>query len=58
MKTPEHYNAMPQLSPSNRYELFEKTRGKKLRNTTWCLGDKPCKTLVKQSGSWVDITKA
>ena len=32
----------------------ERTR---LKPVTWCLGDKPCRTLRKQAGSWVDVTR-
>ena len=34
-----------------------KTR-KRLSNVTWTLGDKPCKTLVKATGCWTDVTRS
>ena len=30
---------------------------KRLSNTTWVLGDTPCKTLKTKTGSWVDSQK-
>ena len=30
----------------------------KLRNVTWVLGDKPCKTLKTSAGCWVDQEKS
>jgi hypothetical protein len=37
------------------YATEVKTK-KKLKNVTWTLGDKPCKTLKKSAGSWTDVT--
>ena len=56
------------LYPTKTYPLFEATRGlaegstaqqqrKQLKPVTWCLGDKPCRTLRKQAGAWVDVTR-
>jgi hypothetical protein len=29
---------------------------KKLREVTWVLGDKPCRTFKLQTGCWADVT--
>ena len=56
------------LYPTKTYPLFEATAQQqrqqretscertRLKPVTWCLGDKPCRTLRKQAGSWVDVT--
>ena len=47
------------LYPTTTYPLFEASaqqQRKQLKPVTWCLGDKPCRTLRKQAGSWVDVT--
>lgn len=53
---------------SFRYALFEESRdkldkkdkkrkGKRLNNVTFVMGSQPCKTLKKQMGCWVDVTR-
>jgi len=34
------------------------TQRRKLSNTTWTLGDKPCKTLKMTTGCWTDVARA
>ena len=34
-----------------------KTKKIKLKETTWVLGDKPCKTLKMSTGCWANTTK-
>ena len=48
------------LYPSNRYQLWsdsiEKSSRQRLKAVTWCLGDKPCKTLAGPI-TWTDKRK-
>ena len=46
------------LYPTHNYKLWEEStnKRKKLKNVTWCLGDKPCKTLTKGI-TWTDKRK-
>ena len=48
------------LYPTDNYPLFEATANHdkvKLKNVTWTLGDKPCKTIRKAAGCWVNVTR-
>ena len=48
------------LYPTNNYPLYEATANNdkvKLKNVTWCMGDKPCKTIRKAAGCWTETTR-
>ena len=57
---PDHMPYDVPLYPTDNYPLFEATAQSdkvKLKNVTWCMGDKPCKTIRKAAGCWVNVTR-
>jgi len=48
----------PLYPTSTRQVYATEVKGKKkLKNVTWTLGNKPCKTLKKSVGCWTDLTR-
>ena len=48
------------LYPTNNYPIYEASTTspkRKLKALTWTLNDKPCKTMRKAAGCWVDVTR-